>query len=149
MIFETPTSSGMAVGSVVSPVRIEETPVSHLFFHPKNIEALHTSIRYKVYQSTGKIIDRQGDNQLRTIMTGTYSSSRIPSYTGGISAKVREAVGLLNASVVNRAVGEIISAIRTHERYLTDIGRPRVPLDHGEYASRKGSRSLELTRFDL
>ena len=72
MIFETPTVAGLGVGNVVAPARVERTPVTHLFFHPQNIEALHTSVRYQVYRRTRQVIDRQGDNQLRIIMAGVY-----------------------------------------------------------------------------
>jgi hypothetical protein len=76
MLFETPTVAGIASGNVVTPTRIEQTPVSWLFFHPANVESLHTSVRYRVHERTGLVIDKQGDNQLRIMMAAVYQDTQ-------------------------------------------------------------------------
>lgn len=146
MLFETPTVSGMAAGAVVSPSRTEQTPVSHAFFSGTNMGALHTSIRYQVYLRTGDIIDRQGDNQLWTIMAGVYQSSRGLGGEGAAAGRTGEVVRALNARVINRAVDEIVSAISMHRFYLNDVSSPVPdPIDRGQFADqRTGLKTLEL-----
>ena len=147
MIFETPTVAGLGAGNVVSPARVERTPVTHLFFHPQNIDALHTSIRYGVYKRTQQVIDRQGDNQLRVIMTGVYEDSQDPTLESAVhGATVGAVVQALNARVVHRAVNEIVNAMGMHRFYMNDIASPvPTPLERSQFADqRKGLKTLEL-----
>eukprot|EP00873_Tetraselmis_striata_P033826 jgi/Tetstr1/454090/TSEL_041009.t1 len=147
MLFETPTARGMESGIVVSPGRTEATPVSHMFFHPRNVEALHTSIRYEVYRRTGKVIDRQGDNQLRTLITGVYADSQSPTLESAVrGGSVAAVVGTLNARVISRAAGEIVSAMDMHRFYMQDIANPvPLPLRRSEFADRStGLKTPEL-----
>ena len=118
MLFETPTADGKAV----APARVEQSPVSYAFFHPSNVEALHTSIRYRVHVETGKVIDRQGNNQVLHVMHAVYQDGA--HYMRGT---IQDVVRALNERVVVRASREIIGAIRSHQHYLNDIARP-VPL---------------------
>lgn len=147
MLFETPTVAGLGAGNVVSPARVERTPVTHLFFHPQNIEALHTSIRYEVYRRTRMVIDRQGDNQLRIIMTAVYGDSQDPTLESAVhGATVSAIVHALNGRVLHRAVHEIVNAMGMHRFYLNDLATPvPVPLERGAFADEsKGLKTLEL-----
>lgn len=147
MLFESPTVSGLAVSTVVSPPRVEQTHVSHLFFSDQNIEALHTSIRYQVYARTGKVIDRQGDNQLRTLMASVYETSQAPTLEGAVPAgSTTSMVRTLNGRVVSRAVNEIVNAIGMHRFYMQDVASPVPhPMPRSEFADqRTGTKTLEL-----
>lgn len=146
MLFETPTVSGIAVGTVVSPPRVEETPVSYAFFSKTNVESLHTSIRYQVYVRTGNIIDRQGDNQLRIVMAAVYDNSQTPTLESAIAGRTISIVKTLNARVINKAVNEIINAINMHRFYLNDVSSPVPdPIERSQFADqRKGTKTLEL-----
>ena len=147
MIFETPSLRGIAAGNMVSPKRVEVTPVSHGFFHPRNVKALHTSIRYAVYDNTGKVIDTQGDKQLHAIMQAVYEDGQDPTLE---SALVRgdtiQQIRALNQRVINRAVREIIAAMRQHAFYINDISNPvPAPLPRSKFADQKtGLKTLEL-----
>jgi hypothetical protein len=146
-MFQMPAISGRAAGNVVAPSRVERTPVSFLFFHPENVEALHTSIRYQVYVRTGRVIDRQGDNQLRVVMTGVYQNSQSPTIESAIRGRSSVAVVQeMNSRVVRRAVDEIVSAMDMHRFYLNDIANPvPEPLDRAEFADRRrGTKTHEL-----
>lgn len=147
-MFETPAAPGRAAGALASPARVEATPVTHLFFHPHNIETLHTRIRYEVYRLTTKVIDRQGDKQLRTIMAAVYADSQDPTLESAIAdaGTTDAAVRALNARVVDRAVGEIRSAISFHRHYMDDIATPvPTPMPRSVFSDeRKGTRVLEL-----
>lgn len=147
MLFETPTVAGLGAGNVVSPARVERTPVTHLFFHARNIESLHTSIRYRVYQRTGEVIDRQGDNQLRIIMTAVYGDSQDPTLESAVRGATASAVvQALNERVVHRAVNEIVNAMGMHRFYLDDIANPvPMPLERSQFSDQStGLKTLEL-----
>jgi hypothetical protein len=147
MIFETPTVAGIAAGNVITPTRLEQTPVSYMFFHPTNVESLHTSIRYRVHQRTGLVIDRQGDNQLRTLMTSVYQDSQSPTMESAFaSSRIHEIVRGLNSRVVHRAVHEVLNSINMHSYYMEDIATPvPQPMERSLYSNqRQRQQSLEF-----
>lgn len=117
--------------------------VNTLFFHQRNIESLHVSVRYVVYRRTSQVIDRQSDTELVAVMRQVYESEepRIDPYADAVR-QVRD----LNAKVVEFASKEIAGSISQHLWYLNDISKPvAVPEPHsrGVFMSSKGSRSLE------
>ena len=117
--------------------------VNTLFFHPRNVESLHVSVRYVVYRRTSQVIDRQSDTELVAVMRQVYESEepRIDPYADAVR-QVRD----LNAKVVEFASKEIAGSISQHLWYLNDISKPvAVPEPHsrGVFMSSKGSRSLE------
>nr|WRJ69909.1 hypothetical protein TetV2_00464 [Oceanusvirus sp.] len=146
MLFETPTVGGMAAGNAVAPHRIERTPVSYSFFHPRNVEALQTSIRYRVHRQTGKVIDPQGRNQLLTVMQAIYDDSQDPTLESGISGNPSQVIRKLNERVIYRAVSEIVGAMRYHQFYLDDIANPvPQPLPRSQFSDqRTGLKTVEL-----
>ena len=143
-MFQIPAISGRAAGNVVAPSRVERTPVSFLFFHPENVEALHTSIRYHVYVRTGRVIDRQGDNQLRVVMAAVYQNSQSPTVESAIGGHSSAAVVQeMNSRVVRRAADEIVSAMDMYRFYLNDLATPvPEPLDRSLFADRRRGTKL-------
>ena len=129
-------------------MRREQTAVGFYFFHASNVEALHTSIRYRVYQHTGQVIDRQSTPELINIMRGVYEDSLPPTIQNTFrTSDVASVTGMLNERVLARVVPDILGAIRSHTMYIRDITTSvPIPLDHAEYLTTKGSRSLELPR---
>ena len=126
-------------------LRLEADPVSRLFFHPRNVETLHTSVRYAVYTETGKVIDRQSDHQLNNTMRIVYDEGRRALRGDNVLEQVR----WLNSLVVARVTREIVNAISFHAWYMNDISRPNpVPQSRGEYVSSKGTRELRFPHFD-
>ncbi|AUF82645.1 hypothetical protein TetV_563 [Tetraselmis virus 1] len=146
MLFETPTVGGVAAGHTVAPPRLEKTPVSAVFFHPRNIQCLHNSIRYRVYKKTGKVIDRQGDQQLYVLMSSVYQDSQDPTLESGLSGSVDDIIRKLNERVLYKAVNEILNAMQYYQFYMNDISTPvPTPLPRSEFADqRTGLKTLEL-----
>lgn len=147
MLFQTPVMAGTASGNLVTPTRIEQTPVSYLFFHPANVDALHTSIRYHVHQRTNVVIDRQGDYQLRLIMAAIYQDSQHPTLESAFAeSATHRIVQGLNARVVNKAVHEIIASLHMHNHYINDIASPvPVPMERSAYSNQRArQKSLEF-----
>lgn len=119
------------------------TPVSDLYFSPENMSALQEGIRYRVYRESGGqyVIGRQSDTELRVIMRSVYLEYGL-NQPGNVVGQVRE----LNSRVLDWAVREILSNLKQHTAYLKDASTLPVPLDKAELLTKKGSRSLEMTK---
>lgn len=125
MWFQTPATAGISGLTAMAASRREATPVSTLFFSRYNTESLHTSIRHQVYLRTGEVVDRQGDNQLATIMASVYDASQDPTIEAAVSTRATgDIVRTLNARVVARAVHEVVGAIAMHRHYMRDVSSP-------------------------
>lgn len=124
--------------------QIERNPVSDIFFSSKNIDALQQGIRYRIYvESKGRYnIGRQSDTELKIIMRSIYIE-----YAKGDPIGVIEQVRELNARVLNYAVPNVLSNVKQYEQYRIDASMMPVPMDRGELATNKGSRSLEMKPY--
>jgi len=123
--------------------QITRNSVSDLVFSYKNIEALQEVIRYRVYvESSGQFtIDRQSDNELKTIMRSIYLQYGIGN--NDCIGQVRK----LNARVLEWIVPEVLNNLLQYERYKQDVSTLPMPLDRSPLATMKGTRSLEFKTF--
>jgi len=123
---------------------VSSTPVSHLYYSEKNINALHDAIRYSVYnQTNGKYtIGRQSDIELKIVMRSIYLQHSRDTNTD-IVGQVRE----LNAKVLEWVVPEILSNLLQYTTYRRDVSTLPMPLDHAPNMSQKGLNSMELKSF--
>lgn len=123
---------------------IAPSPVSALFFSPKNFEAVQHGIRYRVWVETNRehVISDQSDVELGTIMRGIYLE-----YGRDSKRDVVQQVKELNAHVLDYAVPKIVSELQSRTHYLYDITHQPVPLDLGATTSTKGERQLEMKPF--
>jgi hypothetical protein len=119
----------------------EQTPVSFYFFHASNVAALHTSIRFRVYQQTGRVIDRQSTPELVNMMRTVHEDSLPPGPQNAIrfGATAAAQVAALNERVLARAVPDIASAVRSHAMYLNDVATAvPLPMERAEYTGQRG-----------
>jgi hypothetical protein len=119
----------------------EQTPVSFYFFHASNVAALHTSIRYRVYQQTGRVIDRQSTPELVNMMRAVHEDSLPPGPQNATrrGADTAAQVAALNERVLARAVPDIVGAVRSHAMYLSDVAAAvPLPLERAQYTGRRG-----------
>ena len=113
----------------------EESPVSNIFFSQGNIENIQKLIRYRVNKETGKVIDRQSNNNLVIIMRSIFLQYGDASLTTK-EALIKE-IRNLNDRVANFSVDRIVSQLGQHDTYLKDISSMPRPLDHPKYDNKR------------
>jgi len=118
--------------------------VSDLYFSAANVDALQEALRYQVWAKTNgeHAIDRQSDTELMIVMRSLYLQ-----YSRNSPYNVKEQVRELNARVLDECVPKIVSELSAYLQYLRDASQLPVPLAHGELATMKGTRSLEMKPF--
>ena len=121
----------------------EDSPITDIFFSEGNIENIQKLIRFRVHKETGKIIDRQSNNNLIIIMRSILLQYGDASITT-VDALKKE-IQSLNDRVSNYSVDNIISQLGQHDTYLNDISSMPRPLEHPKYEN-KQSRTYDLSR---
>jgi hypothetical protein len=56
-------------------------------------------------------------------------------------------VRILNASILSFVVPRIMEEVRSYMQYQRDIATLPVPMERGQLATSKGTRTLEIRRF--
>ena len=123
--------------------QVTTNSISELFFSAKNIDAIQEGIRYRVYvESNGQFtIDRQSDQELKTVMRSIYLQHGIGNMD--CIGQVRT----LNAKVLEWVVPEVLNNLLQYARYKQDASTLPMPLGRSPLATMKGSRVLEFKTF--
>ena len=133
-----------------------EDPVRVAFLHPDNVDALHKTIRYRVYQRTGRVIDPQSTTELGIVMSHVLQNhatergqmpgvGTVNAMYGGSdgAASPRDRLRELNNRVLELVVAKIMGSIAMHETYLRDARNPvPVPMPRSVSMSSAGSKAL-------
>jgi hypothetical protein len=101
-------------------------PFSKAFFSKKNLEWLHSNIRYTVYNTSidKTVISKQRDMDVLETMRRIYlQNSNNPESKEGIRVELLR----LNDLVIKDIVPRIITEIIQNKSYLRDIEKVRVP----------------------
>lgn len=116
---------------------IESTDLSNAFLSKDNVENIQQEIRFGVYQNTNKVISKQSNQELFTIMRSIYLQN------GGIrvfsEADFKNAILGLNKKVIDYSVENISSKVKQHDMYINDISKLPVPLERPKYDSTKNT----------
>ena len=120
------------------------TEVSKIFFSIANIDLLQKGIRNKILNDTnGQInISRQSDDELKIIMRSIYFQ-----YGKNSLNNIKEQILDLNTRVIEWSVPEIISNVKQSQKYLQDISTMHVPLERSTLPSKKGTQTLDVTKY--
>jgi hypothetical protein len=120
------------------------TEVSKVFFSIDNIDLLQRGIRNKILNDTdGQInISRQSDDELKIIMRSMYFQ-----YGKNSKYNIKEQILELNTRVLEWSVPEIISNVKQSQKYLQDISTMPVPLERSTLPSKKGTKTLDVTKY--
>ena len=120
---------------------IEKNALSELYFSKENIERLQTLMRYQVWLRSGQkhIIDKQSTLQLEIIMRSIYLQ-----YSKNLDIHLKEQINELNQYVLDYAIDRILSGIEQYLGYKKDISTLPTVMDHPEYMSSAGEKSLEF-----
>lgn len=116
---------------------IESSDLSNAFLSPENTENIQQDIRYGVYQNTNKVISKQSNEEIFTIMRSVYLQN------GGVRVFTQNdftgAIQDLNKKVVDYSVEHIASKIKQHDMYVKDISTLPVPMERPKYDSTKNT----------
>lgn len=132
-----------------------EDPVRVAFLHPDNVDALQKTIRYRVYQRTGRVIDPQSTTELGIVMSHVLQNhaterGQMPGvgtvnamYGADGTSSPRDRLRELDNRVLDLVVAKITGSIAMHETYLRDSRTPvPVPLPRSVSMSSAGSKAL-------
>lgn len=116
---------------------IETSDLSNAFLSSENTENIQQDIRYGVFKHTNKVISKQSNEELFTIMRSVYLQN------GGVRVFTENdfigAIQGLNKMVVDYSVENIASKIKQHDMYIEDISKLPVPLERPKYDSTRNT----------
>jgi hypothetical protein len=125
----------------------EESILSKVFFHPKNVDLIQKQIILDVFRRTnGEYwIERQNETDLQIVMRSIFiqHARHVPDH-------IKEQIKELNNLVVDEVVPGIVTQILSYFGYLRDAFNQPVPIDRPLNVSSAGTKSLpSVTRtFD-
>jgi hypothetical protein len=117
---------------------LEESPLSQAYFSAKNMKIIQNSIRYSIYERSGKkwIIDPQSTDELKIIMRAIfYENAR--HLSDNISWQIQE----LDKKVIDWIVPKVFMEIKQYYHYLNDISKMPSPISHPISMSSAGTRT--------
>lgn len=103
----------------------ERSPLSMLFFHPKNIETIQAELQFRVFQKTGERVGRQSEKELRIVMRSIYLQEGVNQ-----TKNITEQVHSLNESVLDYCVKNVASNALQRKQYLQDASSMPIPMSH-------------------
>lgn len=117
----------------------QQSILSRLFFHPKNVEILQKMIIMDVFRQTNGayFIKRQNQSDLQVVMRSMFIQ-HARHLQDHLTDQIRE----LNNLVVDDVVPNIITEILAYIGYLERTFGKRQILDRPECISNKGSKTL-------
>lgn len=121
-------------------IKVQESPLSDLFFSKLNISALQEAIRYGVYRDSGFVIDRQSEIELVIIMRSIFTEHAQNRGDIEVVAQVRA----LNARVLDYCVKSVVEKVKSQSDYVQWATSMPVPIEHSKATSTKGERMLEM-----
>lgn len=117
--------------------KLDETHTSQVFFSQMNVDALQGEIVRRVSETAGRPISRQSDFELLIVMRSIYLQ-----YSNNDPATVVDEVRWLNGKVLDFVIPNVMSNIIQFQRYMDEIGKNPIPIDHARSVSSKGNKSL-------
>ena len=105
---------------------LEKNAVNDIFFSDMNIKALNDSIRYGVHLKTEKIISKQSENELYTVMRSIML--QYANFQVSIENIIDE-IKRLNNKVILYCVDNISSNVLQHIGYVKDLSKLPEPMD--------------------
>lgn len=125
----------------------EESILSRVFFHPKNVDLIQKQIIVNVFRETNGayLIEKQNEADLQIVMRSMFIQ-----HARHVPDNIKEQIRELNNLVVDDITPGIVSQVQAYFGYLERAFGPRQFLDRPENVSNAGFRILpSVTRtFD-
>jgi hypothetical protein len=120
----------------------ENTLLSRVFYHPKNMKIINRMIIKRVYEvSNGQfLIEEQDPTALYAVMRAIYLNHARHDPDFDITVQVEE----LNNIVTEDVVPGVISQIKQQIGYLDKVFNPRYIMEYGENTSIAGQKTLPV-----
>ncbi len=123
----------------------QESILSKVFFHPKNVDLIQKQIIIEVFRRTNGsyLIEKQDEADLQIVMRSIFlqHAKHIPN-------NIKEQICELNNLVVNEVIPGIISEIKTYFGYLESVFGSRQIMERPENVSNTGLKYLpSVTRI--
>lgn len=117
----------------------QESLLSKVFFHPKNIKLLQRQIIKTVFTRTNGefLIEEQDERDLQVVMRSIFLQ-KAKHYPTNIKEQVKE----LNDLVVDEVVPDIVSQLKMYIGYLDRAFNQPIPLERPKNVSKAGMKSL-------
>ena len=113
---------------------IASNELSDYFFGKYNVSNIQGLIRYNIFKETGKVIDKQSEQEIFIIMRSIYLQ-----YGGKNSINKEEFnknIRELNTKVVDYSVSNISSQLSQLDMYINDLSRMPIPMEHPLYENK-------------
>lgn len=119
--------------------------VAVVFFSDANVDALHDAIRYRVWVESSRslTIGRQSEEQLVFVMRSIFLSDA-ENREGG-REEILEQVRVLNQSVIDFCVPQVVREARMYREYLRNASTLPVPLSREQMTSKKGEKIIDMS----
>ena len=117
----------------------EESVLTKVFFHPKNIDLVQKLIITEVFRRTNGeyLIEKQNMEDLQVVMRSIFIQ-----HAKHWPYKIKEQISELNYLVADEVVPNIISEIKAYFGYLERAFGQREIMDRGISVSNKGLKTL-------
>ena len=104
---------------------MQHTPMSRLYFDPRNVDTIQAELRYRVYAKTGILVGPQSHNELLVIMRSIFLQESLNQDT-----QITEQIRSLNEKVLAYAVDVVSSNALQQRQYEVDAGTIPIPMSH-------------------
>lgn len=118
---------------------LQESVLSRMFFHPKNVNIIQMRIIKDVFDKTkGKyLIEKQSEDDIMVVMRSMFLQ-----HARHLEYDLDKQVDELNFYVIDDVAPGIISEIWAQEGYLKKVFEPREIMEHPINLSSSGTRTL-------
>ncbi len=117
----------------------QETILSKVFFHPKNVDIIQKQIIMETFKRTNGnyLIKKQNESDVHVVMRSIFLQ-----HAKHLQTNIKQQIIELNNLVVNDVVPGIINEIKTHDKYIKQVFGPVELLDRPVSTSNAGLKSL-------
>lgn len=118
------------------------SPLSDLFFSPRNVKIIQRAVVGKVFKLTTFLIDEQDSQDVMIVMRSVYLQNAL-THSKDIQGQICD----LDRITIDTILSDIIPAIKMQDYYVKQLYAPRQMMDRPKYESEIGKKKLLPSRF--
>lgn len=123
---------------------LEKTSISDIYFSEINMNVLQDTIRYKVHETTNKVISKQSENELYIIMRSIML--QYANFSSGID-EIKDEIKRLNEMVIKYAVENVSSNVNQYSGYIDDISKLPTPMDRPSFSNTDKNYTYDISNL--